>query len=282
MIMRTDTARKNKRRFLTALFCISGFLFIGCGNTTEENITESDYVAEESKAVVKATRGRLTPTRSENTSVVKATPFVMNAPHQGKFMPKISSGAEVKKGAVLGTMDQEEIKAPVDAAIVSVEKEGTYPQNYPLMELQYLGFSLMVDAGDFLATIPDHASLNARFQIRDVTGPEDILAVVLSENEEGSPEILQCLIGQDITVKQGQNATVVITAERKDDSLLLPISAVAGRIKKGMVNLIEGGKETVTEVTLGANDGAYIEILSGVKEGDEVSAIPPNLDLRTH
>lgn len=36
-----------------------------------------------------------------------------------------------------------------------------------------------------------------------------------------------------------------------------------------------------TEVMLGATDGAYIEILSGVNEGDTISSIPPNLDPRS-
>lgn len=32
----------------------------------------------------------------------------------------------------------------------------------------------------------------------------------------------------------------------------------------------------------GATDGAYIEILSGVEEGDVVSSVPPNLDPRSN
>mgnify|MGYP005970570979 CR=1 FL=1 len=39
--------------------------------------------------------------------------------------------------------------------------------------------------------------------------------------------------------------------------------------------------EIQTEVMLGATDGAYIEILSGVNEGDTISSIPPNLDPRS-
>ena len=87
--------------------------------------------------------------------------------------------------------------------------------------------------------------------------------------------------GKDIDVKPGQSATVVITAETRKDVLLLPLSVIAGRQGKGMVTVINDGKQIQTEVMLGATDGAYIEILSGVNEGDTISSIPPNLDPRS-
>lgn len=102
--------------------------------------------------------------------------------------------------------------------------------------------------------------------------------VPVSENAEST---LQCLIGKDIDVKPGQSATVVITAETRKDVLLLPLSVIAGRQGKGMVTVINDGKQIQTEVMLGATDGAYIEILSGVNEGDTISSIPPNLDPRS-
>lgn len=86
---------------------------------------------------------------------------------------------------------------------------------------------------------------------------------------------------QEIHVKPGQSATVVITAETRKDVLLLPLSVIAGRQGKGMVTVINDGKQIQTEVMLGATDGAYIEILSGVNEGDTISSIPPNLDPRS-
>lgn len=91
---------------------------------------------------------------------------------------------------------------------------------------------------------------------------------------------LQCLIGQDVDVKPGQSATVVISAETRKDVLILPLSVIAGRQDKGMVTVIKDGEEVQTEVVLGASDGAYIEILSGIEEGDIISSLPPNLDPR--
>lgn len=60
----------------------------------------------------------------------------------------------------------------------------------------------------------------------------------------------------------------------------MPVSVVAGREEQGSVTLISEGEKKETQVELGASDGAYVEIISGLKEGDEICAIPPNLDLR--
>ena len=97
-----------------------------------------------------------------------------------------------------------------------------------------------------------------------------------------SAAFLQCLISHEVEVKGGQNVTVVVTAESKENVLLLPVSAVAGRVKQGNVTLISDGEQKEVQVELGVSDGAYIEIISGLSEGDEVSAIPPNLDPRNN
>lgn len=92
---------------------------------------------------------------------------------------------------------------------------------------------------------------------------------------------MQCLIAQNVNVKSGQSAAVVITAETRKDVLMLPLSVIAGRQDTGTVTVVTpDGKGVQTKVTLGATDGANIEILSGLEEGDIVSATPPNLDPR--
>ena len=73
----------------------------------------------------------------------------------------------------------------------------------------------------------------------------------------------------------------VITATTRNDVLILPLSVIAGRQGTGLVTVITpNGERVETKVTLGVTDGANIEILSGLEEGDVVSATPPNLDPR--
>ena len=73
---------------------------------------------------------------------------------------------------------------------------------------------------------------------------------------------------------------MVISAETRKDVFILPLSVIAGRQDEGMVTVIKDGEEFQTEGVLGASDGAYIEILSGIEEGDIISSLPPNLDPR--
>lgn len=129
--------------------------------------------------------------------------------------------------------------------------------------------------------------MKAKFQVYDGVGPTEVIAVV-SPAAEGDAftgivqqEGVQCLIAQNVNVKSGQSATVVITAETRKDVLMLPLSVIAGRQDTGTVTVVTpDGKGVQTKVTLGATDGANIEILSGLEEGDIVSATPPNLDPR--
>ena len=82
-------------------------------------------------------------------------------------------------------------------------------------------------------------------------------------------------------MKSGQSATVVITATTRNDVLILPLSVIAGRQGTGLVTVITpNGERVEPKVTKGVTDGANIEILSGLEEGDVVSATPPNLDPR--
>ena len=126
--------------------------------------------------------------------------------------------------------------------------------------------------------------MKAKFQVYDGVGPTDMIAVVSPAADENAftgivPQegILQCLISQTVDVKSGQSATVVITATTRNDVLILPLSVIA----TGLVTVITpNGERVETKVTLGVTDGANIEILSGLEEGDVVSATPPNLDPR--
>ena len=212
------------------------------GQTDENNLTDSATSAEKTVSVV---RGTITPTVSTQTTIVPAVPFIIFSPENGIF-------------------------------------------NTAVAIVHYTGFALNVEADNFLSTLPEYAELKAKFQVYDGVGPTDMIAVVSPAADENAftgivPQegILQCLISQTVDVKSGQSATVVITATTRNDVLILPLSVIAGRQGTGLVTVITpNGERVETKVTLGVTDGANIEILSGLEEGDVVSATPPNLDPR--
>ena len=256
------------------------------GQTDENNLTDSATSAEKTVSVV---RGTITPTVSTQTTIVPAVPFIISSPENGIFNTAVELEEKITAGQIIGTLNGKELKSPVDGTITSIAPSNeSVPSNYPVAIVQYTGFALNVEADNFLSTLPEYAELKAKFQVYDGVGPTDMIAVVSPAADENAftgivPQegILQCLISQTVDVKSGQSATVVITATTRNDVLILPLSVIAGRQGTGLVTVITpNGERVETKVTLGVTDGANIEILSGLEEGDVVSATPPNLDPR--
>ena len=256
------------------------------GQTDENNLTDSATSAEKTVSVV---RGTITPTVSTQTTIVPAVPFIISSPENGIFNTAVELEEKITAGQIIGTVNGKELKSPVDGTITSIAPSNeSLPSNYPVAIVQYTGFALNVEADNFLSTLPEYAELKAKFQVYDGVGPTDMIAVVSPAADENAftgivPQkgILQCLISQTVDVKSGQSATVVITATTRNDVLILPLSVIAGRQGTGLVTVITpNGERVETKVTLGVTDGANIEILSGLEEGDVVSATPPNLDPR--
>lgn len=256
------------------------------GQTDENNLTDSATSAEKTVSVV---RGTITPTVSTQTTIVPAVPFIIFSPENGIFNTAVELEEKITAGQIIGTVNGKELKSPVDGTITSIAPSNeSVPSNYPVAIVQYTGFALNVEADNFLSTLPEYAELKAKSQVYDGVGPTDMIAVVSPAADENAftgivPQkgILQCLISQTVDVKSGQSATVVITATTRNDVLILPLSVIAGRQGTGLVTVITpNGERVETKVTLGVTDGANIEILSGLEEGDVVSATPPNLDPR--
>lgn len=256
------------------------------GQTDENNLTDSATSAEKTVSVV---RGTITPTVSTQTTIVPAVPFIISSPENGIFNSAVELEEKITAGQIIGTVNGKELKSPVDGTITSIAPSNeSVPSNYPVAIVQYTGFALNVEADNFLSTLPEYSELKAKFQVYDGVGPTDMIAVVSPAADENAftgivPQkgILQCLISQTVDVKSGQSATVVITATTRNDVLILPLSVIAGRQSTGLVTVITpNGERVETKVTLGVTDGANIEILSGLEEGDVVSATPPNLDPR--
>lgn len=256
------------------------------GQTDENNLTDSATSAEKTVSVV---RGTITPTVSTQTTIVPAVPFIISSPENGIFNTAVELEEKITAGQIIGTVNGKELKSPVDGTITSIAPSNeSVPSNYSVAIVHYTGFALNVEADNFLSTLPEYAELKAKFQVYDGVGPTDMIAVVSPAADENAftgivPQegILQCLISQTVNVKSGQSATVVITATTRNDVLILPLSVIAGRQGTGLVTVITpNGERVETKVTLGVTDGANIEILSGLEEGDVVSATPPNLDPR--
>ncbi|MDG3132579.1 efflux RND transporter periplasmic adaptor subunit [Streptococcus suis] len=281
----------------------------GCTSLSSE-ISNSDTqtnVQQKTAETITVKRGNITPTLSVKQTVAKASPFTILTIEKGEFSSWVETGYKVRAGDILGYNNDRELISPVDAKVVSRIPDGILPAHYPAIVLEYIGFSFRFDGTNFFKNLPIESLMKGRYQITNGIGPNDIKAIVVSatnalstttntdssvatssESSNSTPISkssqsefsLQALVNIDDDVREGQEATVVLTADVKQDVLILPLSTVAGRFKKGSVTLIEGENRRTVDVTLGVTDGMYIEIVSGLKEGDVISSIPPNLDPR--
>lgn len=66
------------------------------------------------------------------------------------------------------------------------------------------------------------------------------------------------------------NASAEIILDEKNDVLMLPIEALEKENGKTYVQVVKNGTANKTEITTGISNSAYIEVINGLNEGDEV------------
>lgn len=90
---------------------------------------------------------------------------------------------------------------------------------------------------------------------------------------------LICTVPEKQTVFNGLEATMTVDAGAADDVIVVPVTAVRGLTDKGTVWVLDdNGEATERAVTLGLNDGAMVEVKSGLEEGEEVSEFVPGTE----
>lgn len=76
--------------------------------------------------------------------------------------------------------------------------------------------------------------------------------------------------GEKVDAKVGDSATLNLYTDSVEDALVVPSNAVFGSGQESYVYLVEGDAKTKVPVTTGTKTDAYVQIKTGVKEGDVV------------
>jgi RND family efflux transporter MFP subunit len=71
-------------------------------------------------------------------------------------------------------------------------------------------------------------------------------------------------------LKDGMSATAEIVVERRDNVLLIPNTVIDGTLQNPTVTVLVNGKKETRQVSLGLSDGINTEVVSGLKDGEEV------------
>lgn len=149
-----------------------------------------------------------------------------------------------------------------------------------------------VRPGDELFKITDFDPLVARIYLpeRDVIGLDTGREVRISLNADqsvslagriqrispivdtatGTVKITVAAISPPKEIRPGSFVTIDIVRETHEDTLLLPREAVLRELQKAHVFIADGELAEKRAVTLGLEEGDYVEALTGVEAGDQV------------
>ena len=74
----------------------------------------------------------------------------------------------------------------------------------------------------------------------------------------------------DGKVKLGMSGTTVVSLDRAENVVAVPLGAVSTRNGKSYVSVVNGEEMSPTEVEVGISNDSFVEIKSGLNEGDNV------------
>ena len=243
-----------------------------------------DYPASPPAEVdlVTVTTMDLRPTVSIDAAVVASPQFVVLAPSAGVATGLTKTGAKVMAGEAVAQIDGVAVKSLVDGVVVEqlVVAEQTVPVNLPLLTIQYAGFGLEGTPTSWASSMLFQPVATARGQVTYGAGPFDCEAMVPvagADTSQGGSAPWVCLLPKDQVAADGQSGIVVVVGDVATGVLAVPLTAVAGRVDSGQVTLVTGGTSQVVTVQLGRSDGTNIEVTDGLKAGDTILAIAPDL-----
>ncbi len=265
------------KRFLSV---ISAMLLVSCGGTTVDQQPEP----VDEPATVRVQRGPITSVLVV-PGVVTANPqFVIEAPTAGQLTWKedLAPDMQVSEDLAMGTLNGEPITSPASGRIgeLLVPDSTEVAARIPIATVSYQGFGVRTVVPVAEQYRLYDGTVAGRVNIEG--GPAGVMCqpvpILDGAAEPGAGVTVECLLPPDAPVIAGLTAKVGLTTGSVDSALLLPVSAVAGRVGTGEVTRVaaDGSHERVS-VVLGITDGAHIEILDGLAEGDTVLAIAPTL-----
>lgn len=92
------------------------------------------------------------------------------------------------------------------------------------------------------------------------------------------PQLI-CAIPDKQTVFNGLDLTMTVEAGAASDVIVVPVTAVRGLTDKGTVWVVgDDGQPTERAIEIGLNDGAMVEVKSGLEEGEEISEFVPGTE----
>ncbi len=177
--------------------------------------------------------------------------------------------------------------APISGVIASVStQEGetvaaglNSPTFVTIIDLQRLQVDAMVDEVDIGKVRPGQKAAFTvdSFPAREFPGR--VVAIypkaVLLENVVYYDVVVEIQGNEDEVLRPEMTASVTVLLEAKTGVLAIPAKAVKRERGKNVVYVVQEGQSTPREVKVGWKDGTWIEVVSGLQEGETILQVAP-------
>lgn len=204
----------------------------------------------------------------------------------GKIIEKVNEeGDWVRKGDVIAFIDRDEVgltfeKAPVESPLDGVVGRVYVDIGSSVTSQTAVAFVAYVDKMEIMLEIPEkylpRISIGQRAEInvdsypdKNFIGIVSRISPVIDLNTRAS-NIEISIDNANHMLRSGMFAKVRLIIEENKDVFVILKEAVAGKGADTYVYVAEGNKAVLKKVALGIRQGPYYEVLSGLKEGDQV------------
>ncbi|MFT5182965.1 MAG: multidrug efflux pump subunit AcrA (membrane-fusion protein) [Flavobacteriales bacterium] len=179
--------------------------------------------------------------------------FVVNAPHDGMVIyHRLWNGTKQKVGATVHAWEPVVATLPDLSALVS----RTYVNEIDIGKVR-VGQKVDVSMDAF----PDQAYVGQILEVANVGEQR-------ANSDAKEFEVLIELLSIDTLLRPAMTSSNLIKIESLTDVLYLPIEAVHSN--DSLTFVFKGGSPAKYQVHTGADDGSFIVIKEGIKEGDEI------------
>lgn len=243
--------------------------------TKKGEITDSESSYTDTKAITMTIENTLTSSGEVTSDTINKS---LNT---YKYFSKIyyEEGSYIKKGSkIVKYTNGTYYKAPYNLVLVSYNlpdsKDRISAQNYlQVKKLDTLEMSLTVDETEISkVSVGQEVNITlSAFEDKTYTGKITFINQIGSYSSSGTKYTAMVTFSNDGNVKIGMSGSVEVEIESVENAVAIPIEAVQSEDKEKYVLLVDdGGNTSKVVVETGISNAAYVEIISGLSEGDIV------------
>lgn len=266
----------NRASSLVTFSIVTLLLTAGCTGTSP-NASPRDQ-PDSPPNLAEVVLGDITPVVTLAADARSGITFQITAPSSGILRAAASGEISVENEA--GDL----IPVPVDPRTTAIQMLVSTGQpvvkSLPIASAIYTSFALVapIEGADLIRFMANPDSARAQLDESGAPFDCDFLDVIPTTlPQDPTSHFMACKVPKDQAVISGLTGVIAFRFPGVRDVLVLPVQAVAGTIRSGLVTRVEADTETEVPVELGLTDGISIEVSGGLVVGDKVRIPNPGL-----